>query len=117
MGYDPMVGVTFDVVGYEEALEKSANTELQKFVPEAKALGCESETLVTRGKAYKEILRVASERQADLIVLGVHGRNAFDRLVFGSTTEHIDQTRDLPGPRGPGSSHALANEDPHALLS
>ena len=47
------------------------------------------DTVVTQGKAYREILRLASERDADLIVLGVHGRNAVDRLVFGSTTEHV----------------------------
>jgi nucleotide-binding universal stress UspA family protein len=51
---------------------------------------------VTRGKAYKEILRAAVERQTDLIVVGVHGRNAFDRLVFGSTTEHIVRRATCP---------------------
>jgi nucleotide-binding universal stress UspA family protein len=86
-GYDPTVGMTFDVVSYEQALETSARAELEKLTPVAP--GLEPEMAVTRGKAYKEILRVAAERQADLIVLGVHGRNALDRLVFGSTTEHV----------------------------
>jgi nucleotide-binding universal stress UspA family protein len=95
-GYDPLVGVTFDIVGYEEALEKSARTELQRFLPEANALGYDGEPLVTRGRPFKEILRVASERQADLIVLGVHGRSAFDRLVFGSTTEHVIRRATCP---------------------
>jgi nucleotide-binding universal stress UspA family protein len=88
VGYDPMVGANFDIVGYQQALETSARTRLQKFV-QPLAPGCDTETIVTTGKAYREILRVATERQADLIVLGVHGRNAFDRFVFGSTTEHI----------------------------
>ena len=89
VAYDPLVGVNFDVIGYQQALEKSARAELQKFVPQPIALGCDTETVVASGKAYREILRVATERQADLIVLGVHGWNVFDRLVFGSTTEHV----------------------------
>jgi nucleotide-binding universal stress UspA family protein len=96
VGYDPVAGVNFDVVGYAQALENSARAGLQKLAPEPIALGCETETVVTRGKAYKEILRAAVERQADLIVVGVHGRNAVDRLVFGSTTEHIVRRATCP---------------------
>ena len=89
VGYDPMVGPPFDIAGYEFRMEESGRAQLQKLAPDSATAGCEVETLLARGKAYKEILRVAAERQADLIVLGVHGRNALDRLVFGSTTEHI----------------------------
>jgi nucleotide-binding universal stress UspA family protein len=96
VGYDPLVGVNFDVIGYEEALRKSAGVELQKLVPQPMAPGRETETVVTRGKPHREILRVATERQADLIVLGVHGRNAFDRAVFGSTTEQVVRRATCP---------------------
>jgi nucleotide-binding universal stress UspA family protein len=89
VGYDPMVGPAFDIAGYEYRLEESGRAQLQKLAPESAAAGCEVETVLARGRAYKEILRVAAERQADVIVLGAHGRNAFDRLVFGSTTEQI----------------------------
>jgi nucleotide-binding universal stress UspA family protein len=41
------------------------------------------------GTPYKEILRVAAERQADLIVLGVQGRGAVDLRLFGSTTAEV----------------------------
>ena len=95
VAYDPMGGVSFDIVGYQQALENSARAQLQKFV-QPTAVGSDTETLVTTGKAYREILRVATERQADLIVLGVHGRNAFDRLVFGSTTEHVVRRATCP---------------------
>jgi nucleotide-binding universal stress UspA family protein len=106
IGPDPMVGVVgFDVAGYERALEESGRAQLQQLVPDAAAVGTEVETLITRGKAYKEILRIATERQADLIVVGVHGRNALDRMVFGSTAEHIVRRATcpvlaVPGPRG-----------------
>jgi nucleotide-binding universal stress UspA family protein len=93
---DPTVGSAFDVVAYEEALEHSATAQLKKFVPDAPTLGCDTDTVVARGRAYKEILRVAAERDVDVIVLGIHGRNALDRLVFGSTAEHVVRRASCP---------------------
>ena len=88
VGRDPMVGSSFDVAAYQADREKHARTKL-RWLAESLRLGCDTDDVVTTGKPYSEILRVAGERQCDLIVLGVHGRNALDRLVFGSTTEHI----------------------------
>jgi nucleotide-binding universal stress UspA family protein len=103
VGYDPMVGISYDIVGHMQALERMARTELQEFV-QPLSPACAMEAVVTTGKAYREILRLAEERQADLIVLGVHGRNALDRLVFGSTAEHVVRRATCPvlAVRGPG---------------
>jgi nucleotide-binding universal stress UspA family protein len=46
-------------------------------------------TVLRAGKPYREILRVAQEQSADLLVVGVHGRGAIDRMFFGSTTQHL----------------------------
>jgi nucleotide-binding universal stress UspA family protein len=104
-GHEATDGVTFDVAAYGDALEKSARAQMERFAPEAFAAGCQRENLVTRGRAYKDILRVAAERQADVIVVGVHGRNAFDRLVFGSTTEHIVRRAACPVLAVPAAGH------------
>ncbi|MGQ0736737.1 MAG: universal stress protein [Acidobacteriota bacterium] len=45
--------------------------------------------LVLAGRAGPEILRLASEQQADLIVMGVQGRGSVDMLLFGSVTQHV----------------------------
>jgi nucleotide-binding universal stress UspA family protein len=58
----------------------------------ADAVGTSSATVETTlgvGKPYREILRVADEQQADLIVMGVHGRGPADLMFFGSTTNHV----------------------------
>jgi universal stress protein A len=47
------------------------------------------EDVLVTGTPYREILRVAGERQADLIVLGVQGRGAIDLRLFGSTTSEV----------------------------
>jgi nucleotide-binding universal stress UspA family protein len=41
------------------------------------------------GKAWKDILHVAAEKAADVIVLGVKGRSTADLFFFGSTTQHV----------------------------
>ena len=48
------------------------------------------------GKSYVEILRVASEQRADLIVMGVHGRNGLDMALFGSTTNQVVRQATCP---------------------
>jgi nucleotide-binding universal stress UspA family protein len=50
---------------------------------------CKTAPLVLVGEPHKEILRVAVEQQADLIVMGVRGRGAVDVAVFGSTTQQV----------------------------
>lgn len=50
---------------------------------------CQVEPLLLAGRASAEIVRLAEEQQADLIVLGVHGRGTVDRMVFGSVTEQV----------------------------
>ena len=43
--------------------------------------------IVVDGRIVPEILRVARELPADLIVMGTHGLSGFDRLLLGSVTE------------------------------
>jgi nucleotide-binding universal stress UspA family protein len=57
---------------------------------------CRVEPLMTHGKPWREVLRVATEQQSDLIVMGVQGRGPADLLFFGSTTQHV--VREAPCP-------------------
>ena len=53
-------------------------------------------TRTARGKAYREILGIATEESCDLIVMGVHGRNALDLMLFGSTTNQVVRRATCP---------------------
>lgn len=44
---------------------------------------------VTCGDFSEEILNCAKQEQADLIVMGTHGRKGMDRLLFGSVAEKV----------------------------
>lgn len=54
------------------------------------------ETAVLQGYPIHEILRRAEERQADLIVMGTHGRSGIKRLVLGSVAENVLRSSPCP---------------------
>ncbi len=94
--WDPQTYTRFDVDGYEQALAEDIRGRLQAAVPEEARSWCRPEELVSIGKPYQEILRVAREKEAHLIVMGVQGRNPIDLMLFGSTTHHV--VREAPCP-------------------
>jgi nucleotide-binding universal stress UspA family protein len=69
--------------------DDDARGEMRASVPGEARIWCDCEEVVRIGRPYEEILRLAEERRADLIVMGVHGRNAADLALFGSTTNHV----------------------------
>jgi len=54
------------------------------------------ETVVLSGNPYERILDYADESEADLIVMGTHGRTGVDRYLLGSVTEKVVRTSDVP---------------------
>jgi len=48
------------------------------------------------GDPEKEILRIAGEWQADIIVMGTHGRTGLSHLLMGSIAEHIIRHATIP---------------------
>jgi nucleotide-binding universal stress UspA family protein len=86
----------FDMAGVHQAMEKIARARLEQAIPEGARDWCRPEILVARGRAWRAILEAAEERDADLIVLGVHGRNPVDLTFFGSTTQHVVRAARCP---------------------
>lgn len=89
-------GVASDLHAYRRHLQDEAFRELRAAVPDEARNWCEPVELVIVGKPYQEILKIAHERDIDLIVMGVHGRRAAELHVFGSTTDHV--VREAPCP-------------------
>ena len=79
----------FDVDRVRAAAEAEQLTRLRALIPEHAREYCTVETAVIEGGASRQILRIAGERRADLIVVGVHGRNAVDLAVFGSNSRDV----------------------------
>ena len=58
--------------------------------------GGEVEYEVAVGKPAKEVLRVAHESAADLIVMSTHGLTGMRKMFFGSTTERVLRETTIP---------------------
>jgi nucleotide-binding universal stress UspA family protein len=70
---------------------EAARAALAEVQPPAGPEGrvCSLETLVSQGEPAQEILRVARQTGADLIVMGSQGRSGLARAILGSVAEHV----------------------------
>lgn len=70
--------------------------EMEKTIPADARNWCTVKTSVRVGQPFQEIVQLALESQADLIVMGVRGRSALDLALFGSTTQRVIQLGPCP---------------------
>jgi nucleotide-binding universal stress UspA family protein len=85
----PMAEVFEEISGYAKA-------ELKKLGDEARGKGLFAREIVIQGKPSAEIVRVAQEETADIIVLGTHGKGMLDKALFGSTAERVIRRAPCP---------------------
>jgi len=71
--------------------EKKMQQCLQTLFLDVRATG-----RVLMGYAPEIILTVATEENADLIVLGTHGRQGLNRMLFGSVAEKVLKAATIP---------------------
>lgn len=83
--YPPYV----DLAGMESAGRAAARTQLDRLQAAARKRGLRATTLLTKGYAADQILRLAKAKKADLIVIGTHGLTGLSRLVMGSVAARV----------------------------
>ncbi|TVM15398.1 universal stress protein [Oceanidesulfovibrio indonesiensis] len=71
--------------------EKSMDNFLAEHFEGSKAAG-----KVATGYAAEEIIKVAKDEKADLIVMGTHGRTGIDLILFGSVAEKVVKSSPIP---------------------
>ncbi len=86
---EPREHAHFSVPEYRRYMQDDARTRLQKAIPEEARLWCEPEEVLDAGNPSHQILRTAADRSADLIVMGVAGRNPLNLALFGSTAQRV----------------------------
>jgi nucleotide-binding universal stress UspA family protein len=77
-------------------LQDAALTELGEVVRPLKARVPRVNGVVRAGKAWEQILEVAREARADLIVVGSHGRKHLQRALLGSVAERVVRMAPVP---------------------
>lgn len=94
--FDLTADAGLTVAELRQRLERDLEAQLVATVPVGASEYCRVETLMTQGRPGPEIVRVAADLRADLIVMGVFGRGAVDLTVFGSTAQHVVRAASCP---------------------
>ena len=78
--------------------EEVAKRLLEKVVERIQTLAPEVrfELRVGLGRPIDELLAIANQEQAQLIVVGTHGRTGLERLVLGSVAEEVVRRASCP---------------------
>ncbi len=106
----PYGEIPVDARMFEEQ-RQVADAELVKAGDRARAGGLTVETTMKGGQPAREILALADRAQADMLVIGTHGRGGVEHLLLGSVAEKIMRKASCPvlvvPPGAPGESDAL----------
>jgi nucleotide-binding universal stress UspA family protein len=77
-------------------IEASVQRRLDGLITDEVRTWAKPTSVVVHGKPYRRILEIAAQDKTDLIVMGVHGRNPLDLMLFGSTTNHVVRAASCP---------------------
>ncbi len=89
--FPPLV-VEYMAVGLDEIRQRQheqSRKRLEAFAGESLGSDVSYDTVVALGIPHAEIIRVAEEYGADLLVMSTHGRGFISHAVMGSTTERV----------------------------
>ena len=87
-GFDPIAVIDDMKAGARSAIERALAGASLTLPPDALE--------IVEGEAVQAILQTAERRNADLIVMGSHGRRGVRRFVLGSVAEHVIRRSTLP---------------------
>ena len=77
-------------------VEKDRREQLEKLARERIPAAVRYETLVISGDPAEQVLETARGLDADLIVMGTHGRRGLSHLVLGSVAERVVRESPIP---------------------
>src|SRR5579862_4463610 len=94
-----------------EAQEEGAEAEMKR--AEAQIVGLPHETVIERATGvWSSLEQAVKDYEADLVVLGTHGRTGAEKLLLGSIAEEVFRRSQVPvltiGPGARHSAHAGA---------
>ncbi len=81
-----------DVVQITDAIQKQMDACLTRHAEVDMAL----QARIVQGSPAREIVRVATELGAELIVMGTHGRRGVEHMLLGSVAERVVRTSTVP---------------------
>jgi nucleotide-binding universal stress UspA family protein len=89
-------GVVEVPVEVEADIRKRLAEQLETFARSIDTKGVKVEAKLCDGVPYVEITHAARELNADLVVIGTHGRTGLAHLLLGSVAERVVRTCEVP---------------------
>jgi nucleotide-binding universal stress UspA family protein len=89
-------GLLIELPGVRDQLIEVATARLDERVERCRAAGVRASRCVAFGRAAPLIAQEASSRDADLIVMGTHGRSGFSHFLLGSVAERVLRLAQCP---------------------
>jgi nucleotide-binding universal stress UspA family protein len=86
----------FESPDMRRQLEGQTLERIDALIPEEARVWSRPSAKVAIGTPHREIVAAAADMDADLIVIGVHGRKALDVTIFGSTTNQVVRRASCP---------------------
>lgn len=79
----------FSYEDYTSAQIDQAKKLLAELVEKASAQGCTCESSQTVGDIVDEIIELADNKYADMIIMGTHGKRGLEKILLGSVAERV----------------------------
>jgi nucleotide-binding universal stress UspA family protein len=79
----------FEIPEYERGLHADAEHRLRELIEQRVPKSLKVQTVIGHGDAGGEIVRIAEDEQADLIVMATTGMTGFRHFLFGSVAEKV----------------------------
>ena len=81
----------------QEELDRKSEKILTYYTEQLKNDGLfRIKTVVRTGNVHEEILKVAEEEHADMMILGSSGKSGLDRLLSGRVTKDLERKASIP---------------------
>ena len=79
-----------------DAQRKWAEEALEARATELRGYGVKTSWRANVGVPFEEIVKIAAEERADMIVMGTHGRSGLNRVLLGSVAERVIRLAPCP---------------------
>jgi nucleotide-binding universal stress UspA family protein len=93
---DPLLNESPAMIPELMHIQEEASKLLFKKIKDQYGDVVEMSTVTKIGRAQDEILSVADDCKADMIILGTHGRTGFDHFISGSVSESVARKAKCP---------------------
>lgn len=94
--YDRARTYGYDVAPILRGIKEEIGVVLDRAVASAAKKHVDCEKLILEGDPLTEFLEIAQKRNANLIIVGSHGRGGLQRLFLGSFAEHVVRRSHCP---------------------